>query len=93
MQFDSSFFTKANKYRLYVDRMGAWWLLLGPGLVMIIMSIAIFMAPAFFAYMVAFFMLFCGSALAFWGWTLRQREQDKVRGQMHEHNGVRYEVL
>jgi len=93
MQFDSSFFTKANKYRLYVDQMGAWWLLLGPGLVMIIMSIAIFIAPAFFAYMVAFFMLFGGSALTFWGWTLRQREQDKLSRRVREHDGVRYEIL
>jgi len=89
MQFDSSIFAKANKYRLYVDKMGAWWLFLGPGLFMMIMALAIFIAPTFFAYMVAFAMLFGGGALSFWGWNMRQREQRRVQ----EHKGVRYEVL
>jgi uncharacterized membrane protein YqjE len=58
---------------------GGWWLLMGPGLGLILMALAIFIWPALLAYMVASVFFLVGMALVGWGWRLRSAERHVQR--------------
>ncbi|MCC7352595.1 MAG: hypothetical protein IT330_02470 [Anaerolineae bacterium] len=61
---------------------GAWWLLMVPGLALIILALAIAIWPVLLAYMVAGALLLAGIALAAAGWRMRQaarRSRPQVR--------------
>ena len=51
------------------------WLLLGPGIVLACLALAILLWPELLAYMVAMLLLFVGLALIGWGWWLWQAER------------------
>lgn len=60
---------------------GAWWMVMAPGLLLVVMAVAILVWPELLAYMVASVILFVGLTLAGWGWTLRQTERRKLNQQ------------
>ena len=68
---------------------GAWWLLMAPGLVLILMALAIMIWPELLAYLVAGALLLAGISLTTWGWSVRQVSK---RSQRRDGN-VYYEVL
>ena len=51
------------------------WLLLGPGIVLSCLAVAILLWPELLAYMVAMLLLFVGLVLVVWGWWLYQAER------------------
>jgi hypothetical protein len=63
---------------------GGWWLLMGPGLGLSLMAMAIFIWPALLAYMVASVFLVAGMTLVGWGWRLRAAERHLRIRPMHE---------
>jgi hypothetical protein len=58
---------------------GGWWLLMGPGLGLSLMAVAMFIWPALLAYMVASVFLITGMTLVGWGWRLRSAERHPQR--------------
>lgn len=64
------------------------WLLIGPGLFLTLMAIAILLWPELLAYMVAGVLLFAGLTLLTWGWTMRQ----VTRRRAHPSSYVEYRV-
>lgn len=63
------------------------WLVIAPGLVLVLVGIAIIVWPQLLAYMVASVLLFAGVSLLLWGWSLR-----KVERQRAQQHTVYYEV-
>jgi len=51
------------------------WLLIGPGMVLSCLALAILLWPELLAYMVAMLLLFVGIVLVVWGWGLWQAER------------------
>jgi hypothetical protein len=51
------------------------WLLIGPGIVLSCLALAILLWPELLAYMVAMLLLFVGLVLVAWGWWLYQAER------------------
>jgi uncharacterized membrane protein YphA (DoxX/SURF4 family) len=51
------------------------WLLIGPGIVLSCLALAILLWPELLAYMVAMLLLFVGLVLVVWGWSLYQAER------------------
>ena len=51
------------------------WLLIGPGLVLSGLALAILLWPELLAYLVAMLLLFVGLVLVVWGWGLCQAER------------------
>jgi hypothetical protein len=66
---------------------GAWWLVMGPGLLLTLMALAIIAWPALLAYMIASVMLFAGLWLTVGGWTMRRAEQ-----RQRQQTAVYYKV-
>lgn len=58
----------------------AGWLLMGPGLLLAGVGLAILIWPELLAYMVAGLLLFAGLTLAAWGWQMTQL-QKRMRNQ------------
>ncbi len=56
-------------------RNSPWWLLIVPGVVLLLLSFAIFIWPTFFAYSAAMFLLIIGGSLVGVGWYRRPRSQ------------------
>lgn len=51
---------------------GPWWLLMAPGLGLVLLALAILIWPELLAYLVAGALLFVGMTLTLWGWSMRQ---------------------
>jgi hypothetical protein len=51
------------------------WLLIGPGIALSCLALAILLWPELLAYMVAMLLLFVGLVLVAWGWWLYQAER------------------
>jgi len=87
-------FVHVNRYgQRFGRRVGgaAGWLLMGPGLALAAVGLAILIWPELLAYMVAGLLLFAGLTLAAWGWQIGQA-QKRVENQVrNEYNGVYYE--
>ena len=60
---------------------GAWWMLMTPGLGLILFALAILIWPELLAYMVASALLMVGLLLVSWAWAMRrvskQTSQDR----------------
>jgi len=78
------------RFRSYGQRVtsGGWWLVMGPGLLLTLIALAILIWPELLAYLVAMAMLIAGLSLTIWGWTLRQVEQRRRRDV-----NVRYDIF
>jgi hypothetical protein len=78
------------RFRGYSQRVtsGGWWLVMGPGLLLTFIALAILIWPELLAYLVAMAMLLAGLSLTIWGWTLRQAEQRRRRD-----GNVRYDIF
>lgn len=50
---------------------GAWWLMMAPGVGLILVALAILLWPELLAYMVASVLLFIGVTLLAWSWRVR----------------------
>ena len=59
---------------------GVWWLLMGPGIALTLVALAILVWPELLAYMVASVLLFAGVTLMLWSWRLRRAEQRMRQG-------------
>jgi hypothetical protein len=59
-----------------------------PGLFLILMALSIILWPELLAYLVATLLLFAGSSLAAWGWSLRRLERQRAKTHT-----VYYEVI
>lgn len=68
--FTSSPFVRFERYQRNLG--GGAWLLMGPGLFLTLMAVAILLWPELLAYLVAGVLLFAGLTLLTWGWTMRQ---------------------
>jgi uncharacterized membrane protein HdeD (DUF308 family) len=51
------------------------WLVMAPGLALILLALAIFVWPELLAYLVGSAILFAGVVLSLWGWTMRRAER------------------
>ena len=60
---------------------GAWWMVMAPGLLLMLTAISILIWPELLAYMVASIILFLGITVTGWGWALRQAERRRMRQQ------------
>jgi len=58
---------------------GAWWMLMTPGLGLILFALAILIWPELLAYMVATALLMVGIFLVSWAWAMRRAEK-RMRG-------------
>ena len=67
---------------------GPWWLLMAPGVALIVMALAIMIWPQLLAYLVAAALLFAGVSLTAWGWSMRQIGKQV----QHRESTVYYEV-
>jgi hypothetical protein len=71
-------------YRFGRSNIGsAWWLVLGPGLLLSLMGLAILLWPELLAYMVAGALIFAGVSLSLWGWSLRLAQKQVQRSVVH----------
>ena len=52
------------------------WLLIAPGLIMILFGVAILLWPELLAYMVAGLFIAVGFSITGWGWRLSRRQRD-----------------
>lgn len=68
--FTSSPFVRFERYQRNIA--GGAWFLIGPGLFLTLMAVAILLWPELLAYMVAGVLLFAGLTLLAWGLTMRQ---------------------
>lgn len=69
----------------------AGWLLMGPGLLLAGVGLAILVWPELLAFMVAGLLLFAGLTLAAWGWQMTQL-QKRMRNQVQSgYTEVYYE--
>ena len=84
--FTSSPFVRFERYQRNLGS-GAW-LLMGPGLFLTLMAMAILLWPELLAYMVAGVLLFAGLTLLTWGWTMRKA----TRRQQQPASYVEYRV-
>ena len=53
----------------------AWWLIMAPGMGLILVALAILLWPELLAYMVAGVLLFIGVTLVAWSWRMRRAER------------------
>ncbi len=66
----------------------AGWLLMGPGLILAAVGLAILVWPELLAYMVAGLLLFAGLTMAAWGWQMNQvQRRMRNRAQNEYTNG------
>ncbi|GIV75878.1 hypothetical protein FKZ61_001045 [Litorilinea aerophila] len=89
----SPIFIRFQHYgRQIADR--SWWLVMAPGLALMALALAILIWPELLAYLVAFGLLFVGTSLTLWGWTLRQAERRarRYREEFREQRTVYYDV-
>jgi uncharacterized membrane protein HdeD (DUF308 family) len=63
------------------DAGGVWWMLMTPGLCLILVGLAILIWPELLAYTIAMGLLFVGVTLIIWGWRIRRAAQG-LRQQM-----------
>jgi len=88
------FFVRMNHYgQRFGSRAGgaAGWLLMGPGLALSAVGLAILIWPELLAYMVAGLLLFVGLTLAAWGWQIGQAQKRMQNQMQNGYNGVYYE--
>ncbi len=74
----SPIFVRVRRYSRQVTDMAGgqgWWLVMGPGLALIFLGLAILVWPELLAYMVALALLTGGMVLALWGWRMRGAER------------------
>lgn len=69
----------------------AGWLFITPGVLLMLMALAILIWPDLLAYMVATVLLFVGTWLTVWGWTLR-RAQRADRSRHGADQTIRYTI-
>ena len=85
------------RFRTYATRMpgqrgGLGWLVLAPGIGLMLLAVSILIWPQLLAYLVASALLFVGVALTAWGWSIVRAE--RRRGQpVHTQDAVSYRVL
>ena len=88
------FFVQFNRFgQRFGGRVGgaASWLLMGPGLVLAAVGLAILIWPELLAYMVAGLLIFAGLTLAAWGWQLNQVQKRMGNQMQNGYTGVYYE--
>jgi Flp pilus assembly protein TadB len=70
----------------------AWWLMMAPGMGLILVALAILLWPELLAYMVASVLLFIGVTLVAWSWRMRRAERHLYRHMStfdrHERTGL-----
>jgi len=69
----------------------AGWLLMGPGLLLAAVGLAILIWPELLAYMVAGLLLFAGLTLSAWGWQMTQVQRRMENRAENGYNGVYYD--
>lgn len=82
MYSGSPFFVRFGRYSNRISSFAngfGGWLLIAPGLSLIMMGLAIWLWPELLAYMVAGLLLFMGTALALWGWRMNQSQKHMRR--------------
>ncbi|MFZ1753322.1 MAG: hypothetical protein WAU10_06270, partial [Caldilineaceae bacterium] len=81
------FFAQFNRFG---QRTGgsAGWLLMGPGIALAAVGLAILIWPELLAYMVAGLLLFVGLTLAGWGWQMSRVAKRMEQQATNAHNGV-----
>ena len=90
------FFVHINRFGQRFSRQtggAAGWLLMGPGLALAVVGLAILIWPQLLAYMVAGLLLFAGLTLAAWGWQMRQAQQRMENRTQNGYNEVYYEEI
>ncbi|HRJ41556.1 MAG: hypothetical protein KJZ86_00680 [Caldilineaceae bacterium] len=88
------FFIHINRYgQRFSQRAGgaAGWLLMGPGLALAGMGLAILLWPELLAYLVAGLLLFAGLTLTAWGWQMSQVQKRMADQLRNRYNGDYYE--
>jgi len=68
----------------FAPPVGASWLLLVPGIALILLALAIVLWPELLAYLVAGAILTAGILLTGWGWAMRQSTRQSMRGQSQQ---------
>ncbi len=80
----SPFFVRFGNYGRRVSTIAngfGGWLLIAPGLSLILMGLAIWLWPELLAYIVAGLLLMAGTTLSLWGWRISQA-QKRMKQQM-----------
>jgi Flp pilus assembly protein TadB len=80
---------QSDGQRFLGDAIGsAWWLMMAPGVGLILMALAILLWPELLAYMVASALLFIGITLVTWSWRLRRagRRWDQHLSTIERHD-------
>lgn len=89
--YNNPFFGRFGRYGSHVNRVASnigGWFLIGPGISLVLLGLAILIWPELLAYMVAGLFMVGGGTLALWGWRVAQM-QKQMRQRMQ--NGVYYE--
>ncbi|NJN83128.1 MAG: hypothetical protein HC802_13145 [Caldilineaceae bacterium] len=64
------------RFRQFSQRgSGLSWLIIAPGVALILLAVAILVWPELLAYLVASALLFAGISLTLWGWSVRRLEK------------------
>lgn len=85
------FFVQFGRYGNRINRFATnvgGWLLVAPGLSLMVLGLAILIWPELLAYMVAGLFLVVGATLAAWGWRMSQAQK---RMQRRMQNGTVYQ--
>lgn len=88
---NNPFFVRFGRYGSRVNSFASsigGWFLIGPGLSLMLLGLAILIWPELLAYMIAGLMIAGGGTLALWGWRVAQMQKE-MRRRMQ--NGVYYE--
>jgi uncharacterized membrane protein len=82
------------RFRRYSTRLsgGFGWLIMIPGLILILAALAIIIWPQLLAYLVAGAMFVIGALLISWGWAVRRLERNH-RASVSDDEPVVYRVL
>jgi uncharacterized membrane protein HdeD (DUF308 family) len=60
---------------------GGWWLMMAPGILLILFGLAILIWPQLLAYLVAGALIFVGVLLTLWAWRVRRLARGMQSGQ------------
>jgi len=87
------FFIHINRYGQRFGRPAGGWLLMAPGLALVLFGLAILIWPELLAYMVASLLLFVGLTLLAWGWQMKQAQRQMEKRTQNGYNEIYYEEI